>query len=302
MDAKVMESLRGESLKRKHNESIQDKDEAIQTACKKVHLVDGDEDVDRETNTSVAEEDLKTAQPGLDEQNMEDVAGPSTRHETTQGEEDAARKTMSVEVNNTVMTFFFRLEGPKKTRKEKKSKVSVAPVFDDAFEQLHGKECDVEFLFKGTNYSIGSHVDILAEKSWIFDAMFKYNVIETQTGRVLNENIRPKVFKELLHYIYTDPLSTPLNEGVVQPLYIIAVKYRIEPLEKICLRYMSRIMKDHNVVKLFAFFLSHTYPDADAEKFMRKCERFIVRNRRRMTRYCRGRAWDKVVECCQSLQ
>ena len=91
MDAKVMESLRGESLKRKNNESIQDKDEAIQTACKKVHL-DGDEDVDREANTTVAEEDLKTAQPGLDEQNMEDAAGSSwncTRHETTQEEDEA---------------------------------------------------------------------------------------------------------------------------------------------------------------------------------------------------------------------
>ena len=91
MDANVMESLRGESLKRKHPESIQDKDEAIQTACKKVHLVDGDEDVDREANTSVAE-DLKTAQPGMDEQDMEAAAGSSwncTRHETTQEEDEA---------------------------------------------------------------------------------------------------------------------------------------------------------------------------------------------------------------------
>ena len=200
------------------------------------------------------------------------------------------------------MTFFFRVEGPKKNRKKNKSKVANVPVArDDTFEKLLGKKCDVEFLFRGINYSIGSHANILTEKSFVFLAM-PLRGTEANPARVLNEQMRPEIFKEVLFYIYTGTLSTPLNEGVVQPLYIIAVKYRIEPLEKICLRYMSRIMKDHNVVKLFAFFLSHTYPDADAEKFMRKCERFIVRNRRRMTRYCRGRAWDKVVECCQSLQ
>ena len=88
MDVKGTKSLKGKSLKRK---SVLDTDETIQTACKKVHLVDGDEDVDREANTSVAE-DLKTAQPGMDEQDMEAAAGSSwncTRHETTQEEDEA---------------------------------------------------------------------------------------------------------------------------------------------------------------------------------------------------------------------
>ena len=88
MDVKGTKSLKGKSLKRK---SVLDTDETIQTACKKVHL-DRDEDVDREANTSVAEEDLKTAQPGLDEQDMEAAAGSSwncTRHETTQEEDEA---------------------------------------------------------------------------------------------------------------------------------------------------------------------------------------------------------------------
>ena len=39
-------------------------------------------------------------QPGVDEQNVDDVAGPSTRDETTQDEEDAARKTPHVKVDN----------------------------------------------------------------------------------------------------------------------------------------------------------------------------------------------------------
>ena len=72
MDAKGTKSLKGKSLKRK---SVLDTDETIQTACKKVHLVNSDEDVDREANTTVAEEDLKTAEPGLDEQNIKDAAG-----------------------------------------------------------------------------------------------------------------------------------------------------------------------------------------------------------------------------------
>ena len=250
-------------------------------------------------------------QPGVDEQNVDDVAGPSTRDETTQDEEDAARKTPHVKVAiSNIIFFFFRLE-PKKDRTGKKkkqkvakvAKVAAAPVhYDDTFEKLLGEKCNVEFFFRGINYSIGSHVEKLREKSPVFQAMFEHNLKEVKTGRVLNENILPEIFKELLHYVYSDKLSVPLNEGLVQPLYIIAVKYRIEELEKECLRYMCRIMKDHNVVKMFAFFLSHTFPDADVKKMTGKCERFIVKNRYRMARYCMGRAWDKVIASCKSFK
>ena len=233
---------------------------------------------------------------------MEDAAGPSTRHETTQGEEDAARKTLGVEYNNIVMTFFFRVEGPKKYRKKKKSKVANVPVArDDTFEKLLGKKCDVEFLFRGINYSIGSHANILTEKSFVFLAM-PLRGTEANPARVLNEQMRPEIFKEVLFYIYTGTLSTPLNEGVVQPLYILAVKYRIEKLEEECIRYMCRILKDHNVVKIFAFFLSHTFPDAAVKKMTGRCERFIVKYRYRMARYCMGPAWDKVVASCKSFR
>ena len=239
---------------------------------------------------------------GVDEGNMEDAAGPSTRHETTQGEEDAARKTLGVEYNNIVMTFFFRVEGPKKNRKKNKSKVANVPVArDDTFEKLLGKKCDVEFLFRGINYSIGSHANILTEKSFVFLAM-PLRGTEANPARVLNEQMRPEIFKEVLFYIYTGKLSTPLNEGVVQPLYILAVKYRIEKLEEECIRYMCRILKEHNVVKIFAFFLSHTFPDAAVKKMTGMCERFIVKYRYRMARYCMGKAWDKVVASCTTFQ
>ena len=250
-------------------------------------------------------------QPGVDEQNVDDVAGPSTRDETTQDEEDAARKTPHVKVAiSNIIFFFFRLEEPKKDRTGKKkkqkvakvAKVAAAPVYDDTFEKLLEKKCDVEFFFRGINYSVGSHVEKLREKSPVFQAMFEHNLKEVKTGRVLNENILPEIFKELLHYVYSDKLSIPLNEGLVQPLYIIAVKYRIEELEKECLRYMCRIMKDHNVVKMFAFFLSHTFPDADVIKMTGKCERFILQNRSRMARYCMGHAWDKVIASCESFK
>ena len=45
-------------------------------------------------------------QPGVDEQNVDDVAGPSTRDETTQDEEDAARKTPHVKVAISNIIFF----------------------------------------------------------------------------------------------------------------------------------------------------------------------------------------------------
>ena len=67
-------------------------------------------------------------------------------------------------------------------------------------------------------------------------------------------------------------------------------------------RYMGRILKEHNAVKMFAFFLSHTFPEADVKKMTGKCERFIVKYRYRMARYCMGPAWDKVVASCKSFR
>ena len=203
------------------------------------------------------------------------------------------------------MTFFFRLEEPDRTVKKKKEKVAAAPVpYDDTFEKLLGTKCDLQFLFRGINYSIGSHSAILKEKSWVFDVMVSKSLrgTEAKPARVLTRQMRPEVFKHLLHYIYTDTLSTPLTEGLVQPLYIIAVKYRIEQLEKKCISFMCKIMKDYNVVKMLAFFLSHTFPEHDVNKMKGKCECFIARNRHRLARYCMGKAWDKVVSCCERFQ
>ena len=103
MDAKGMECLRGESLKRKHDESIQDGDEAIQTACKKVHL-DENEEVECKANTTVAEEELKTAQPGMCEQNMEVAAGSSKRKrdQPAQDEGDSSCKLLRLDVDEEV--------------------------------------------------------------------------------------------------------------------------------------------------------------------------------------------------------
>ena len=100
MDANGMESLREESLKWKHHESIQDRDEAVQTACKKVHL-DVDEEVERKANTTVAEEELKTAQPGRDEQNLEVAAGSSKRKrdQPAQDEDEPPCKLLRLDVD-----------------------------------------------------------------------------------------------------------------------------------------------------------------------------------------------------------
>ncbi len=82
--------------------------------------------------------------------------------------------------------------------------------------------------------------------STVFAAMFKHDMQESKTRQVKIQDIKPDIFKPLLHYIYSGRICEPLSETSAQPLYVAADKYDISDLMKECVRFLfSRIRVDN---------------------------------------------------------
>ena len=71
---------------------------------------------------------------------------------------------------------------------------------------------------------IGGHVNALSIRSPVFAAMFENDMKESKTGRVIIQDICPKVFKQLLQFIYSGLVYEPLTENTAQSLYVAADK------------------------------------------------------------------------------
>ncbi|KZS09674.1 Uncharacterized protein APZ42_026064 [Daphnia magna] len=119
--------------------------------------------------------------------------------------------------------------------------------------------CDVTFHFDAAekNESIGGHVAILSVRSSVFAAMFQSRMKETNTRKVCIKDIKPDIFKQLLHYIYSGRTSTELSEEIAQRLFVAADMYDIEDLKDECVQFLLTCIKLENAINLMAWAHVH---------------------------------------------
>lgn len=116
--------------------------------------------------------------------------------------------------------------------------------------------CDVQFSLEG-DQQIGGHVSILSAMSPVFAAMFQHNMREAETGRVVIEDVRADIFKQLLHFIYSGRIGTPLNEVTAQPLFLAADKYDVSDLKDDCVDFLLTCVRVDNALNLMAWAHIH---------------------------------------------
>lgn len=118
---------------------------------------------------------------------------------------------------------------------------------------------DVEFIVKG--HKVGGHQLILqghpskagfslfiktalirpksnflsAGGSPVFAAMFEHEMVESVTRTVTIEDTEPKVFSQLLRYLYTGDAPEIEGSEMTEPLFIAADKYQVESLKVLIL-------------------------------------------------------------------
>jgi speckle-type POZ protein len=115
---------------------------------------------------------------------------------------------------------------------------------------LEQNHCDVQFHFAGAQ-NIGGHVSILAARSPVFAAMFKYDMQESKTGQVVIKDISRDIFYHLLHYVYSGRTPTPMTETTAQLLFAAADKYDLEDLKEECIRFLLTCVTETTANKLF---------------------------------------------------
>ncbi|XP_006659949.1 BTB/POZ and MATH domain-containing protein 2-like [Oryza brachyantha] len=132
---------------------------------------------------------------------------------------------------------------------------------------------------------IAAHGVVLAARSPVFKAQL-YGLmrptVRWQQKQIAVHDMQPVVFRELLHFMYTDSISLStdsLDRGdkteMIKNLLVAADRYAVDKLKKICEDSLCECLNVENVVSMFAMADQHScyrLKDACAE-FMASWER-----------------------------
>lgn len=147
--------------------------------------------------------------------------------------------------------------------------------------------CDVQFTFENGKH-IGGHVAILSASSNVFEAMLSNDMVEAKTGKVFIQDIKPKFFKEMLHYIYAGRTLAPLTEITAQPMYKAAEKYDIQDLAKECINFLVFHVQKKNAIDLIIWADIHSI-----DKIKDAALKFVAENFRII---CQTTQWEELVK------
>ena len=146
--------------------------------------------------------------------------------------------------------------------------------------------CDINFCLEN-GQRVGGHKCILSTRSPVFAAMFQHEMQEAKTGQVVITDIEPDAFKELLYFIYSSKLRTPLTEAKAKLLFVAADKYDIEDLKTICLCFLLPFIRVDNVIYLMVW--AHNY---SVGKLKKAALKFVAAN---FVKVCLTEEWAPFV-------
>ena len=106
-----------------------------------------------------------------------------------------------------------------------------------------------------------AHKCILASSSQVFLAMFEHPTKENITNQVVIEDIDPEIFQELLRFIYTGRLSSPVTlDTMATRLFVAADKYLLDRLKSECEIHLLRRMSADNCIEFLKLVSDQIHP------------------------------------------
>lgn len=95
------------------------------------------------------------------------------------------------------------------------------------------------------------HRNILSVRSPVFDVMFQSDMVENRSKNVLIKDIKPKVVKEMLYFIYNGATSTEnVMDEIGRDLLGAADQYQLELLKNNCEEKLCPLLDASNSVEL----------------------------------------------------
>ncbi|XP_015112373.1 speckle-type POZ protein B-like [Diachasma alloeum] len=115
---------------------------------------------------------------------------------------------------------------------------------------------------------IPAHKMILAARSPVFSAMFKYpEMMEGQRNEMRIQGVSLRAVTAMLHYIYTDQIR---DEGLMKELLEVADRYQLEGLKSECERVLAGQINRENALEIMGIAEVH-----NAEELKKRVKRFI---------------------------
>ena len=133
-----------------------------------------------------------------------------------------------------------------------------------------GTDSDVEFIIKGEK--INGHKLILRGGSPVLAAIFQHDKTSHQPFEI--KDVEPKVFRQLLHYLYTGDAPDAAEEDVTEPLFVAADRYKVDSLKDWCSCILSQRLKEDCAIH--SLVLAHLHCD---DRLKEDCIKFIVKNK-----------------------
>jgi hypothetical protein len=128
---------------------------------------------------------------------------------------------------------------------------------------------DVNFIAQGE--VISAHTLIIKGGSPVLAAMFQHDMTESSSRSVVIKDLEPKVFRQLLHYLYTGDAPKIEDEDITESLFIASDKYQIDSLKDWCELVLSKKISVDCAVRYLILSNFHS-----AQKLQEHCLEFIV--------------------------
>ena len=138
-----------------------------------------------------------------------------------------------------------------------------------------------------------AHKIILSARSAVFRAMFQHDTKEHKENRVQISDCNPDTVEEMLQFIYTG--EAPRLKEMTHSLFVIADKYQLERLQKMCEGALWENLNVQNVVDTLLLAITHNLVE-----LKRSCIRFITAH---ISKVMKTEGWEnlKAMNTCKIL-
>ncbi|XP_043464511.1 speckle-type POZ protein-like isoform X1 [Leptopilina heterotoma] len=122
------------------------------------------------------------------------------------------------------------------------------------------KLSDFKIICQGQEFCV--HKTILVCQSDVFQAMFENPMKESREDALTISDFEPNIVETMIRYLYSDEMTESLSEDEFKQLLLIANKYNLEKLEKICFKETLKLIKTfEQALDLIIFAESHNFVD-----------------------------------------
>ena len=133
---------------------------------------------------------------------------------------------------------------------------------------LSGIDSDIGFIVKGEK--IVGHRLILRDRSSVLNDLINRARVDTI---YISDDTEPKVFRELLLYLYTGDAPNAEKDDLTEPLFIAARRYKVDSLKHFCSSILCSKLNKYSATNLLIFAHQNS-----VSLLKEKCIDFIAKN------------------------